>query len=201
SWRPVLERLPSSIGACAYEWGTGVAEDEPESRGWFELLDQLRAIHAALGFGPPYVLVGHGMGGLYARLYASDRRQDVGGLVLLEPAHEDLPALMLPAMPHTAWEAWMEERSRTNGHGVRESTLAERARRARLPDIPVTVVTATRRSVPEDWDARFVNEAARQAHESIVRGLSAGRHVPARTGGADIPRDEPSLVADEIARV
>src|SRR5690606_15960046 len=30
SWRPVLERLPSSIGACAYEWGTGVAEDEPE---------------------------------------------------------------------------------------------------------------------------------------------------------------------------
>lgn len=181
------------------------ADDAPgrtaEARGWFELVEVLREVHAALGFDRPAVLVGHGIGGMYARLLAADRPGDVAGLVLVEPAHEDLPGLLLPAMPRPDWQSWMDRRSRPNADGVRETALAERARRARLPDIPVTVVTATLRAVEEGWDPRFVDEAARQAHEEIVQGLEDGRHVPAHGTARDLPVQSPALLADEIERV
>jgi pimeloyl-ACP methyl ester carboxylesterase len=38
----------------------------------------------------PYVLVGHSLGGLYARLYAKRFPGDVAGMVLLDPTHEDI---------------------------------------------------------------------------------------------------------------
>jgi pimeloyl-ACP methyl ester carboxylesterase len=173
----------------------------PRPRGWFELMDELRSIHDALGARPGYVLVGEGMGAMYARLFAASRPAAVSGLVLIEPAHEDLPELLEPAMPGEDWARWMARRLEPNSDGIREAELAERARRARLPTIPVTVLTAATRPVPEGWNARFVVEAARQAHESLVRGRTYGRHVPARASGPDVARDEPGLVAEELARV
>jgi pimeloyl-ACP methyl ester carboxylesterase len=37
----------------------------------------------------PFILVGHSLGGLYARHFATKYQQEVLGLVLLDPAHED----------------------------------------------------------------------------------------------------------------
>lgn len=202
TWRPVLQRLDGRVGACAYDRpgsaGDGTA---PEERGWYELMDQLRRIHGALGAEPPYVLVGHELGGLYARLYAADRPRDVSGLVLVEPAHEDMPRKMRAGMPDEEWRAWMVRRQRPNGDGVVEARLADRMRRSRLPAVPVSVLTATRRPDGDGWDARFVNEAAREVHASILRGTVSGRHVPAERSGAAIHRDEPRLVVGEIVRI
>jgi pimeloyl-ACP methyl ester carboxylesterase len=38
---------------------------------------------------PPYVLVGHSVGGLIARVYASQYPQEVAGMVLVDSTHED----------------------------------------------------------------------------------------------------------------
>jgi len=53
----------------------------------------------------PYVLVGHSLGGLYARLYATRFPAEVAGLVLLDPAHEDLNAYMPPELVRQ-WQEW-----------------------------------------------------------------------------------------------
>lgn len=202
AWRPVLERLDGRVGACAYDRrGSGESEGAPEARGWYELLDELRRIHEALGAPPRYVLVGHSLGGLYARLYAADRPRDVAGLVLVEPAHEDMPRRARAGMPDDAWEAWMERRRRPNADGLVEAAVGERARRFRLPAIPVTVLTATRRRGGEGWEPRFLNEAARQVHASILRGVDGARHVPAEGSGPAIHREDPALVAAEIVRM
>jgi pimeloyl-ACP methyl ester carboxylesterase len=50
----------------------------------------------------PYVLVGHSLGGLYARHYAQRYPGEVSGLVLLDPAHEDYNAYM----PKQLVEQW-----------------------------------------------------------------------------------------------
>jgi pimeloyl-ACP methyl ester carboxylesterase len=202
TWRSVLERLDGSVGACAYDRaGSGASIPPPQTRGWFELLDELRGIHLALGFERSYVLVGHALGGLYSRLYAADRPGDVSGLVLLDPSHEDMPSRVRTGMPRDEWEAWARRRDEPNSDGVREAHVAERARGARLPDLPVTVLTATRRRQGGGWDARFLNEAARQVHASILSGITTGRHVPAGRSGHDIQLDEPDVVVREILRV
>jgi pimeloyl-ACP methyl ester carboxylesterase len=199
SWRPVLERLDGGVGACAYDrpW-TGAPG---EARGWFELLDELHDVHRALGLRPGYVLVGHSVGGLYARLLAMDRPSDVGGLVLVDPVHEDMPERARHGMPGDAWELWLTRRLGPNADGVREIELARHARRGRLPDIPVTVITATVREDGNGFDARFLQEAARRVHASILDGVRRARHVPASGSGHEVPYEAPDLVASEITRM
>jgi pimeloyl-ACP methyl ester carboxylesterase len=202
TWIPVLERLDSRVGACAYDRaGSGGSGPDPAARGWYELLDELRRIHLALGFDEGYVLVGHELGGLYARLYAAERRDDVGALLLLDPAHEDLAARMQAGMPADAWRAWTRAMTRPNRDGVRQAEVGERARSARLSYLPVTVITPTVRRDGGGWDQRFVNEAARQVHESILRGVESPRHIPASRSGPNVQLDQPQLVADEILRL
>ena len=95
----------------------------------------------------------------------------------------------------------MAIRRSPNEDGIVETDLSDRLSAGRLPDIPVTVLTATIRPDGGGWDARFLNEAARQVHASILRGVTAGRHLPAQRSGHAIQFDEPQLVADEILRI
>lgn len=200
-WLAVLRRLDGDVGACAYDRVAFSGDHVPSERGWYELLDELRRTHVALGFERGYVIVGHELGGLYARVYAADRPADVAGLVLIEPAHEDLLRRMRPGMPSQEWDDGMERRERPNADRVVESRVADRARTSRVPSIPVTVVTGTIRRSDAGWDPRFLNEAARQVHAEILRGVELGRHVPASRSGSSPQLDQPDLVAVEISRV
>ena len=50
-----------------------------------DVIVQLRELLARLELPPPYVLVGHSLGGLYAQLFARTHPADVAGVVLLSP--------------------------------------------------------------------------------------------------------------------
>lgn len=201
-WRPVLQRLDGQVGACAFDRrGSGESGGPPRTRGWFEVVDELRRIHSALGFERDYVLVGHAVGGLYARAYAADRPTDLGGLVLVDPLHEDLLERLRTGMPPGDWEDEAAREARPNSDGVTERLVGARARRARLPAIPITVITAANRPVGQGGDTRFVNEATRQVHASILRGATSGRHVPADRSGPNVPVDRPGVVVNEILRI
>ena len=147
------------------------------------------------------MLVGQSLGGLYARLFAADRGGDIAGLVLVDPVHEDLPMRVQVGMPRDAWNEWVEELKRPNADGVTESELGDRVRTLRLLDVPVTIITPALRRDGGGWDARFLNEAARYVHASILQGITAARHIPAPGSGPNVHLDDPRLVADEIIRV
>jgi pimeloyl-ACP methyl ester carboxylesterase len=201
SWRQVLERLSGNVGACAYDRSATGSDGRTRSRGWFELLADLRDVHAALGAQPRYTLVGHGVGGLYARLFAADRPLDLGGLVLVDPVHEDMPEAVVPGMPREERLSWIEQLGQPNRDGIREADLAPYARRSRLPDIPVTVITAMNRRDGDGWDARFLRQAARRVHASILLGVHQARHIPADGSGHQVHLEAPDLVAGEISRM
>jgi pimeloyl-ACP methyl ester carboxylesterase len=67
--------------------------------------DELRELLRVADLPAPYLLVGHSLGGLYARHYAQRFPDEVAGLLLLDPAHEDYDAYM-PRQLNEMRRAW-----------------------------------------------------------------------------------------------
>ena len=59
--------------------------DSPRDGG--HVVDELRALLSAQDLKPPYVLVGHSLGGLYMQLYARRYPDEVSALVLVDSTH------------------------------------------------------------------------------------------------------------------
>ncbi len=70
--------------------GIGWSDATELPRSGTDVTDDLRELLRAAGVPGPYVLVGHSLGGLYARLYAKRFPAEVAGLVLLDPTHENI---------------------------------------------------------------------------------------------------------------
>jgi pimeloyl-ACP methyl ester carboxylesterase len=80
-----------------------------------EIAEDLHTLLQRAGERPPYVLVGHSLGGLFVRKYAELYPKEVAGMVLLDSAHEDEESLR-PAEIAAAWRP------------IRERILAVRAK-------------------------------------------------------------------------
>jgi len=89
-WALVQPAVARSNRVCSYD-RAGYGWSEPaayDMRGE----DAVRSLHRALdvlGERPPYVLVGHSMGGRYVRLFALVYPSDVKAMVLVDAEHED----------------------------------------------------------------------------------------------------------------
>jgi pimeloyl-ACP methyl ester carboxylesterase len=74
--------------------GTGWSDQVKLPRSATEVTDELRSLLREATISAPYLLVGHSLGGAYARRYAQRFPAEVAGLLLLEPFHEDYDAYM-----------------------------------------------------------------------------------------------------------
>ncbi|MES2606784.1 MAG: alpha/beta fold hydrolase, partial [Pseudomonadota bacterium] len=71
--------------------GTGGSSDGALPRDGRQAALELHAALQNSGVPPPYVLVGHSLGGLYVRIYAAMYPQEVAALVLVDPSlHDDV---------------------------------------------------------------------------------------------------------------
>lgn len=102
-WALVQPLLATRTRVCSYDRaGYGWSEN---SSGWSEassprtaqqMATELHTLLNNAGEAPPYVLVGHSLGSLLVRVYAADYPNDVVGLVLIDPRHEDFFERMPP---------------------------------------------------------------------------------------------------------
>jgi pimeloyl-ACP methyl ester carboxylesterase len=76
--------------------GTGWSDAIDLPRSAAAVTDELRELLLTAEVSPPYLFVGHSLGGLYARHYAQRFPRDVAALLLLDPAHEDYDAHVPP---------------------------------------------------------------------------------------------------------
>jgi pimeloyl-ACP methyl ester carboxylesterase len=74
--------------------GTGWSDPGALPRSLAEVTGELHELLQAADVPAPCLLVGHSLGGLYARHYATRFPGEVAGLVLLDPAREDYDAYM-----------------------------------------------------------------------------------------------------------
>ena len=93
-WLPLLEELAVRARVVSYDRaGLGASTAKPSSLLPTAVAGRLRAALEAGGFTPPYVLVGHSLGGLHVRAFAYQWPEEVVGLVLVDPSHERMRAV------------------------------------------------------------------------------------------------------------
>jgi len=102
-WRQVQPAIARRTRVCSSDRaGMGFSDPAATSRDAAAVVRDLHALLRGAGISPPYVLVGHSIGGLYVRLFADRYPKDVAGLVLVDPTseyeEEQMPKV-LPTLP------------------------------------------------------------------------------------------------------
>jgi pimeloyl-ACP methyl ester carboxylesterase len=84
---------------CSYDRaGIGYSDPSPRPRTSKDFADELRGLLQSAAVPPPYILVGHSMGGFDVRLYASLYRGEVAGLVLVDSSHPEQQKRLPPEL-------------------------------------------------------------------------------------------------------
>lgn len=80
--------------------GYGWSEESPNERTSINMVEELHTLLNKAGISGPYILVGHSLGGINVRLFASRYPNEVAGVVLVDSSHEDqfdnMPKLAVP---------------------------------------------------------------------------------------------------------
>ncbi len=89
-WLGVVERVAAETRACVYDRAeVGWSDPPPHWRRTPDLMAaDLHALLAAAGIAPPYILVGHSIGGIIARRFYAQHPELVAGMVLVDSSHE-----------------------------------------------------------------------------------------------------------------
>jgi pimeloyl-ACP methyl ester carboxylesterase len=91
AWRKVQPVLARRYRVCAYNRaGIGGSSFGPTPRDAVAIVSDLEELVRRAQLRPPYILVGHSLGGLTMRLFARRNSQHTAGIVLVDPAAEGL---------------------------------------------------------------------------------------------------------------
>jgi pimeloyl-ACP methyl ester carboxylesterase len=104
TWRYVQPKVAGFTRVCSYDRaGTGFSDPGPLPRTTAAIVADLHALLAAAGEKPPYVLVGHSMGGYDALLYADTYLPEIAGMVLVDPSSVDQDARLTAILPRLSY--------------------------------------------------------------------------------------------------
>ena len=197
-WDDVASEVARHTRIFAYSRpGYGASGPATTPRDPRQIVEELRALLASQGHGPPYVLVGHSTGGPYMELFAKAHPDEVVGVVLVDPRHRDFLDTC--------------EAAGLDLCGIPESTLAQQAPSVRAEyhafalasdeiravgafgSYPVRVLTATDRPGSAARDALWKTMLAALAAEA-----ADGEQLLVQGSGHYIQLDRPEEVVQAI---
>jgi pimeloyl-ACP methyl ester carboxylesterase len=191
-WRAIVGPISEFAQVVCYD-RAGLGQSKPlatpgraiTARSVTDALDQLLA---RAGLRPPFILVGHSLGGLYVQMFARRHPDEVGGLVLLDSASTEAPAeLKTRAKLVPGSVDFLEE------EGIPESNREVRAA-GPFPPIPLTVIAATDHgSYFHKWEPTLMG-----LQRQLVSLSPRATLLIATGSGHDIATDRPALVVAAV---
>ena len=205
TWAAVHDELATTTRTCAYD-RAGRGRSDPRPRHTLaDAAADLRALLAAAGETGPYVVVGHSLGGPYARVFAAAERGDVAGLVLVDSFDVDVEEGWIHPL---LGELREEYRARLDGLRAHVSSVDSldwpaseaQLRAASVAGLPIEVLVAPRAEPRlDDATNAAIAEAWWTGYETLSPGLV--RDTIAWGAGHVIQVDRPDLVIESVRRL
>jgi pimeloyl-ACP methyl ester carboxylesterase len=198
-WDDVLVGVADFVHGISYDrLGLGRSGPARGPRDAQQISAELHHLLNALKESRPVLLVSHSAGAFFARMFASTHAERVGGLVFVEPSHEE----WLPRLKESDPAAWLRHMRWRNSARHPEGRRREldawgaiieqmRALGTRLPEVPVTIVSATAGHAG-------ATEVLFQLHREWAATLPSARHVVSERAGHFIEEDAPEVVVKAI---
>lgn len=201
-WAKVVPALEADTTVLAYNrpgYGRSSPVDTPRDGQY--VVQELRELLHERGLSPPYVLVGHSLGGLYMQWFARRYPQEVLALVLVDSTH---PAQMQGQGAPEHWPAWVRVvfDAFTNDAAKAEFKAIDATGQSVLsmPAYtrgPVEVLSALQ---PLQDRSSPLAEHANQLRSDLVNLYPGARQVWVDSGHA-MPLEAPEAVVAAIRRV
>ena len=170
-----------------------------------ELHAALRNAHAA----PPYILVGHSLGGPYIRIFAGMYPDEVAGLVLVDPTQEELIAWNKARKTQPPRERKLRPEDEVDCAPI----TFDQARDNPVPtnvlvylitglgprEIPGFLTKELKAEVQEDREVLY--KAKLKFHKEWVEQFPRGKIIITENSGHGIPFEEPDLVVRTVRDV
>ncbi len=205
----VLPSLARSTRVCAYDRPGTTRLDGAPNRSTpvhrpttaAAAAEDLRALLAAAGERPPYVLVGASWGAMTASLFARTEPARTAGIVTVDGASPYLEDTLSPAQ----WSAWTDRiRAGDQGEGLEAPDYPAAVREVRaapaLPrGLPAVVLTSD-----HPWDLAVGGGSTWPAWLAAQQQLAAelhARHITDTDSGHGIAVEQPRLVTDAVRDV
>lgn len=197
-WAKVWPDTVKETTSLAYNRaGYGKSEAAFETRDGAHIVEELRTLLKARGLPPPYVLVGHSLGGLYMQLFARKYPKDVAALVLVDSTHPDQ---LKDAGDPATWPTWLKLSFGllTSETVKRELAALDPTGQAVVclpadPSVPVYVLSALQ---PMKASSTMVDDANRKRAD-LANLYPLARQVWVDSGHG-IPLEKPEAVVQAI---
>jgi len=202
SWAPILKPISRTATVFAYDRaGYGSSKSTNQSRDGATIVAELRATLRSMELDPPFVLVGHSIGGTYMELFARTYPDDVAGVVLIEARHADFdrqcraagarmcdpPAILGALLPRGP------KRELAGG----DRTMQEVMTAGPFPNVPITVLSSPNKFL----EGKQFREVWMDTQESLATLSSKSQHVICDRCGHYIYRDNPELVTSSVVEM
>lgn len=201
-WATVGDDAARLARVFAYDRpGTGHSDPTTGPRDGASIVQELRATLDATGHEPPYVLVGHSLGGLYMELFARTHPDEVAGLVLVDATTAGQVERCIDAMGSPECDPFTDEalddlpepgRSEGIGMAVTEDQVGAAPA---LDAVPTVVLVAGRNEEGPAYDEFWVGlqrERAAELGAELVLAEDSSHYLQA---------DRPDLVLQAIEDV
>jgi len=201
-WTTVQNEISKFARVVSYDRaGLGQSEPGPKPRSAKQIATELHTALQNLKVKPPYILVGHSLGGPFIRVFAGMYAGEVAGMVLLDPSQEAFDEWIREHQPEKLKESKQQIEKLPQGLRDEEAAVPEtyaQARTANVPrGIPVILLTAVR-------DDKMSAEARRvwgEKHKEWIEKIPGGKLVIAEKSDHFIQVREPQLVIETIKQV
>lgn len=214
-WRKVFETLSRTHRTLVHDRaGLGWSYHPTRPRTCGGQVKELRALLAHAEVGPPYLLVGHSIGGFNVRLFANQFPHEVAGVVLVDATHPDqwsrfarlLPRLapgkptLVEGLRHRA-----DEPSQTPELIDYVASVDEIRTAGTLGDTPLIVLSRSPNALrmpgmPAEMAAKM-EDAWADLQRDLLNLSTRSTQIVATHAGHHIQLDEPQLVTETILKL